>query len=147
MPASLEKVKTFRQQVQFPCTIFHDFGLGIRRSEALFSQPFMPEAEPVTVPAKNIDDACRQQDTGTLHFGRLAGDWDLIHGELVTFTDSQRDLPPIDRLEGFRPDGQSMHHQVMVAVLCGRTPITAWTYWMPCPPYAERFASGEWLRP
>ena len=33
------------------------------------------------------------------------------------------------------------------AVLRGRTPIPAWTYWMPCPPYAERVASGEWLRP
>ena len=79
--------------------------------------------------------------------GRPTGDWDLIHGELVTFTDPQRNLPPIDRLEGFRPGGHSMYQRVMVAVLCGRTLIPAWTYWMPCPPYAERVASGECLRP
>ena len=35
----------------------------------------------------------------------------------------------------------------MVAVLCKRTSFPAWTYWMPCPSYAERVASGEWLRP
>lgn len=92
-------------------------------------------------------DARRQQEIGTPRFGRPTGDWDLIHGELVTFTDPQRDLPPIDRLEGFRPGGHSMYQRVMVAVLCGRTSIPAWTYWMPCPPYAERVASGEWLRP
>jgi hypothetical protein len=53
----------------------------------------------------------------------------------------------VDRLEGFRPGGHSMYQRVMVAVLCGRTSIPAWTYWMPCPPYAERVASGQWLRP
>ena len=37
---------------------------------------------------------------------------------------------PIDRLEGFRPGGHSMYQRVMVAVLCGRTSIPAWTYWM-----------------
>ena len=58
-----------------------------------------------------------------------------------------RDLPPIDRLEGFRPGGHSMYQRVMVAVLCGRTSIPAWTYRMSCPPYAERVASGQWLRP
>ena len=92
-------------------------------------------------------DARRQQETGTPRFGRPTGDWDLIHGELVTFTDPQRDLPPIDRLEGFRPGGHSMYQRVMVAVLCGRTSIPAWTYRMSCPPYAERVASGQWLRP
>ena len=90
-------------------------------------------------------DARRQQEIGTPRFGRPTGDWDLIHGELVTFTDPQRDLPPIDRLEGFRPGGHSMYQRVMVAVLCGCTSIPAWTYWMPCPSYAERVASGEWL--
>jgi hypothetical protein len=50
---------------------------------------------------------------------------------LVTFIDPQRDLPPIDRLEGFRPGGHSMYQRVMVAVLCQCTPIPAWTYWMP----------------
>ena len=97
--------------------------------------------------ADPLTDARRQQEIGTPRFGRPTGDWDLIYGELVTFTAPQRDLPPIDRLEGFRPGGHSMYQRVMVAVLCGRTTIPAWTYWMPCPSYAERVASGEWLRP
>nr|WP_211922086.1 gamma-glutamylcyclotransferase [Desulfolutivibrio sulfodismutans] len=49
--------------------------------------------------ADPLADACRQQEVGTPRFDRPTGDWDLIHGELVTFTDPQRDLPPIDRLE------------------------------------------------
>ncbi len=53
-------------------------------------------------------DARRQQEIDTLRFGRPTGDRDPIHGELVTFTDPQRDLPPMDRLEGFRPGGHSM---------------------------------------
>jgi hypothetical protein len=39
-----------------------------------------------------------------------------------------------------------MYQRVMVAVLCKRTSIPAWTYWMPCPSYAERVANGEWQR-
>ncbi len=97
--------------------------------------------------ADPLADARRQQEINTPRFGRPTGDWYLIHGELVTFTDPQRDLPPIDRLEGFRPGGHSMYQRVMVAVLCGHTLITAWTYWLPCPPYAKRVASGQWLRP
>ena len=27
--------------------------------------------------------------------------WNTVHGELITFPDPERDLPPIDRLEGF----------------------------------------------
>ena len=77
-----------------------------------------------------LADARRQQEIGTPRFGRPTGDWDLIHGELVTFTDPQRDLPPIDRLEGFRPGGHSMYQRVMVAVLCARTPISAYLYAM-----------------
>ncbi len=44
--------------------------------------------------ADPLADARRQQEIGTPRFGRPTGGWDLIHGELVTFTDPQRDLPP-----------------------------------------------------
>jgi gamma-glutamylcyclotransferase (GGCT)/AIG2-like uncharacterized protein YtfP len=97
--------------------------------------------------ADSLADARRQQEIGAQRFGRPTGDWDLIHRELVTFTDPLRDLPPIDRLEGFRPGGNSMYQRVMVAVLLGHTTIPSWIYWMPCPSYAERVASAEWLRP
>ncbi len=97
--------------------------------------------------ADPLADARRQQEIGKPRFIRPTGDWDLVHGELMTFTDPQRDLPPIDRLEGFQPDGHGMYQRVMVAALSGRTSVSAWTYWMPCPPNAERVASGQWLRP
>ena len=75
------------------------------------------------------------------------GDWDLVHGELMTFANPGFDLPPIDRLEGFRPGGHSMYQRVMVAVLCGRTPIPAWTYWMPRIDTGNRLGTGVWHRP
>ena len=78
--------------------------------------------------ADPLADARRQQKIGTPCFGRPTGDWNLIHGELVTFTDPQRDLLPIDRLEGFRPGGHSMYQRVMVAVLVNRKPCAAWIY-------------------
>lgn len=60
-----------------------------------------------------------------------SGDWDLIRGELITFADPARDLPPIDRLEGFRIDLDSLYERVLVAVAV-RTPdkktIPAWIY-------------------
>jgi len=97
--------------------------------------------------ADPLTDTRRQQEIDTPRFGRPTGDWDLIHGELVTFTYPQRDLPPIDRLEGFRPGGHSMYQRVMVAVLCGRTSIAAWTYWMPRIDTGIRLGSGVWHRP
>lgn len=97
--------------------------------------------------AEPLADARRQQEIEMPRFGRPTGDWDLIHGELVTFTDPQRDLPPIDRLEGFRPGWHSMYQRVMVACAVRAHSIAAWTYWMPCPSYVERVASGQWLRP
>lgn len=96
--------------------------------------------------ADPLADASRQQEIDTPRFGRPTGDWDLIHGELVTFTDPQRDLPPIDRLEGFRPGGHSMYQRVIVAVLCWRTSIPAWTYWMPRVENGTRLDSGVWHR-
>ena len=58
-----------------------------------------------------------------------SGDWDLIQGELITFPDPARDLPPIDRLEGFRPLGKSYYQRVLVtARKRNAATCTAWTY-------------------
>jgi gamma-glutamylcyclotransferase (GGCT)/AIG2-like uncharacterized protein YtfP len=91
-----------------------------------------------------LADARRQQEVGTPPFDRPTGDWDLIHGELVTFTNPLRELPPIDRLEDFRPGRPSLYQRVLVAVQCGNNSIPAWTYWMPCRPDAERLTGGRW---
>jgi hypothetical protein len=57
-----------------------------------------------------------------VRFDRPEGDWGLIEGELMTFPDPLRDLPPIDRLEGFRPAGHSLYRRVLVEVRCGDRP-------------------------
>mgnify|MGYP006285274339 CR=1 FL=1 len=44
------------------------------------------------------------------------GDWDLVHGELMTFANPDFYLPPIDRLEAFDPNGRSVYKRVLVAV-------------------------------
>ncbi|WP_204800515.1 gamma-glutamylcyclotransferase [Nitrosomonas nitrosa] len=58
----------------------------------------------------------------------------------------QRDLPPIDRLEGFRSGRQSMYQRVMVAVLRRRTAISASTYWMTRVDNVTQLDTGVWYR-
>jgi gamma-glutamylcyclotransferase (GGCT)/AIG2-like uncharacterized protein YtfP len=88
-------------------------------------------------------DALRQQENGTPRFGRPTSDLDLVQGELVTFIDPQRDLPPIDRLECFRPCGHIMYQRVMVATECRNAPIAVWIYRMARVTNGERI-DREW---
>lgn len=57
----------------------------------------------------------------------VAGDWDEISGELYTFDDPETRLPPLDRLEGFRPGGRSLYSRVLVSHPSG--PV--WLYTTP----------------
>nr|WP_255372274.1 gamma-glutamylcyclotransferase [Prosthecochloris sp. HL-130-GSB] len=66
-----------------------------------------------------------------------------MHGELVTFADPQRDLLPIDRLEGFRPGRHSMYQRVMVASLQGTTACAVWIYIMRAPQNGERITNDN----
>ncbi len=55
--------------------------------------------------------------------------WQMIQGELVTFPDPRLSLPPIDRLEGFRPGLPSMYRRALVPVkLHDDRRIAAWCY-------------------
>ena len=47
---------------------------------------------------------------------RREGDWDLVHGELMTFTNPGFDLPSIDQLEAFDPNARGMYLRVLVTV-------------------------------
>ena len=91
-----------------------------------------------------LADARRQEDIGTPRFGRPTGDWDLIHGELVTFTDPQRDLPPIDRLEAFDPNGRCVYTRALVAVETNDLIRPVWLYHYNPGHNAERITSGKW---
>jgi gamma-glutamylcyclotransferase (GGCT)/AIG2-like uncharacterized protein YtfP len=77
-------------------------------------------------------DAHRQDATPPFPVGKPVGDWDWVRGDLMTLADPEHDLPPIDRLEGFRPDGgHNLYDRVLVTVWVpagGLTPVTAWSY-------------------
>ena len=94
--------------------------------------------------ADPLADARRQQEIGTPRFGRPTGDWDLIHGELVTFNDPLRDLPPIDRLEAFDPNGRCVYTRVLVAVESKDLIRPVWLYHYNPGHDAERITSGRW---
>ena len=53
------------------------------------------------------------------------------------------DLPPIDRLEGFRPGGHSMYQRVMVAAARGSIACAVWTYTMHAPQNGERITNDN----
>ena len=60
---------------------------------------------------------------------RPESDWDLVHGELMTFANPSFDLPPIDRLEAFDPNGRSiMYQRVLVAVETDDLIRPVWLY-------------------
>ena len=56
-------------------------------------------------------------------------DWRMIRGELMVFPDARLSLPPIDRLEGFRPGLPSLYNRVLVPVMLDDSWwIPAWCY-------------------
>ncbi|MGV6853194.1 MAG: gamma-glutamylcyclotransferase family protein [bacterium] len=72
------------------------------------------------------------------------GDWDLVHGELMTFTNPGFDLPPIDRLEAFDPNGRCVYTRVLVAVESNDLIRPVWLYNYKLGHNMERIASGRW---
>lgn len=75
---------------------------------------------------------------------RPDGDWDIIHGELITFNDPRFDLPPIDRLEGFNPLGRSMYERVLIAINTGYTVCVSWVYRYGLEHNGRRVNEGMW---
>ena len=58
-----------------------------------------------------------------------SGEWPMIRGELLAFIDPIRDLPPIDRLESYRPGQFSLYRRVLVPVVSATEGIiAAWSY-------------------
>ena len=70
--------------------------------------------------------------------------WDVIHGELIAFADATRDLPPLDRLEGFRPDGHGLYRRALVPVRANTGVEAAWVYHMVGVRHGERIRTGNW---
>ena len=75
---------------------------------------------------------------------RPTGDWDLIHGELITFTDPARDLPPIDRLEGYSAGRSYFYQRILTPAFIDAECFPAWVYIMHSPSNGIRLAHGRW---
>ncbi len=72
------------------------------------------------------------------------GDWDLVHGELMTFANPGFDLPPIDQLDAFDPNGRCVYTRVLVVVETNRHLQACWTYTMEDYKGRERLSSEVW---
>ncbi|MBA3475066.1 MAG: gamma-glutamylcyclotransferase [Rubrobacter sp.] len=55
---------------------------------------------------------------------------DVVHGELMSFDDSEERLPALDGLEGFRPGGKSFYGRVLVPATLAETGaiVPVWIY-------------------
>lgn len=74
-------------------------------------------------------------------------DQNVVHGELLTFDDPLLRIPPIDRLEGFRPDQPSLYRRVLIPVFTKDRIIAAWVYVTDseqCIRSCRRLANGRW---
>ncbi|NJB66848.1 gamma-glutamylcyclotransferase (GGCT)/AIG2-like uncharacterized protein YtfP [Desulfobaculum xiamenense] len=92
-----------------------------------------------------VADAQRQAEVGCDWPQRPEGDWDIVHGELVEFATPSRDMPPIDELEEFVPDGSGLYRRVLVSVMVGAECAAAWVYCMDATPQGVRLPDGRWL--
>ncbi len=72
------------------------------------------------------------------------GDWDKIHGELITFANPELDMPPIDRLEGFTPSGWCLYIRVLVPVAVSGSVKPVWLYRYNLPHEGKRIIPGCW---
>jgi gamma-glutamylcyclotransferase (GGCT)/AIG2-like uncharacterized protein YtfP len=91
-----------------------------------------------------LADANLQARLKPLHFERPVGDWDLVHGELVTLSDPIHDLPPIDQLEDFRPGEQCLYQRVLTASRTDNKEVPVWLYRMKSIENGVRLHSGIW---
>jgi len=73
-----------------------------------------------------------------------SNDWDLVHGELMTFANLGFDLPPIDRLEAFDPNGRCVYTRVLVAVETSYLIRPVWLYHYNPGHNTEQITSGKW---
>ncbi|MDD5698837.1 MAG: gamma-glutamylcyclotransferase [Victivallaceae bacterium] len=73
---------------------------------------------------------------------KIHAGWNTVHGELVTFPDPERDVPPIDQLEGT----PFYYHRVLVpARKADGSVIAAWVYVMDDIHFSARYLpNGIW---
>lgn len=95
--------------------------------------------------ADAVVQSCISSDLGNMPTPlRPFGDWDQVHGEIITFTDPLRSLPPIDRLEGFHPGRPSLYQRILLPVFSGPKVHVCWAYIMPRCSEHRRLRDGIW---
>ena len=122
---------------------FHDRfcrgALSIEPASAIGRLEMLPAGYPMLeVPASSVlaeGTADPLADVATqerIEVGKRAAadsEWQDIDGELMTFDDPSKRLPPIDELEDFRPGARSLYRRVLLPVRRedGRV-VAAWAY-------------------
>jgi gamma-glutamylcyclotransferase (GGCT)/AIG2-like uncharacterized protein YtfP len=91
-----------------------------------------------------LADAKSQQEARISDFDQPRGDWDLIHGELITLSNPSIDLPRLDLLEGFNPGDSSLYQRVLIPVSTEVAIASAWTYTMRSIQQGTRLTEGWW---
>lgn len=79
-------------------------------------------------PLADVATQCRTRELLLANTRDGAGDWQMIRGEVIMFGTPRLSLPPIDRLEGFRPGKPSLYRRVLVPVLVLDEWAPAWCY-------------------
>ena len=73
------------------------------------------------------------------------GAWGAVYGEMLSFDDPESRLPPIDRLEGFRPGGSSLYRRVLILATVNGARELAWVYTVGTAGIKRRrIVSGRW---
>lgn len=115
-------------------------------------------------PAMEIPEACiqavgtsaylldAQQKGKVVNFDAPHGDWDLVQGELMWFSYPAQEIPPIDLLEDFDPEGgNNLYERVLVTIKTEEELLNAWTYVMTSSQHGGKRVSlnqsgvAEWL--
>lgn len=92
----------------------------------------VPERDVIAHGSANIvDDLAIQRDleVSLSEHSECDGEtWQQIEGELISLPNPAVSLPPIDRLEGFNPNGVSLYRRVLVPVISGDGVAAGWCY-------------------
>ena len=103
-------------------------GIPFWRCPKMTSSPKAPPIPwPTRPPRRDCPIRC-SPSTGSSRKAPQGMPWGAVYGELLTFDEPQTRLPPIDRLEGFRPAGRSLYRRVLVPATVDGARQLAWVY-------------------
>ena len=74
----------------------------------------------------------------------FAGDWGWVHGETAELRDPKVCVPPLDDYEEVRSGDACLYRRVLLATVCERDTVPAWTYIRETGAGGVRIPSGVW---